>query len=177
MSMYNMVCGNNPCFGILARILDTVEPLSEVPRFRDMYTRAEGDQLQIVLYTRTGGGNREEYEEQNNALAAHPLYVKDWDDDFDTTFAHFAFSVPPEFEADLREFHLLVEEHPKFLAADKKFQRALEAIKGTLEETPIYVDPEKFGEVAERLIGRLPNISTMEQGLGVSCTESAEEQN
>ena len=96
MSLYNMLCGNNPLFPIYFAVLSTVQPISvdDVPRFRDVYTQVSDGMPQIVLYTRTGGGNREEYEAENDALAAHPLCVSDQDDDFDSTYAHFTFNVP-----------------------------------------------------------------------------------
>jgi len=72
----------------------------------------------IVIYTRTGGGNRDYYENEetcrdyfpeyfdgendpsgpwNDDLRAIPGYVRDQDDDFDSTYAHFYFDVPAEF--------------------------------------------------------------------------------
>lgn len=53
----------------------------------------------IHVYTRTGGGNREYYENctdgpSNNDLRAVGGYVADEDDDFDCTFATFRFAAP-----------------------------------------------------------------------------------
>jgi hypothetical protein len=58
------------------------------------------------VYTRTGGGNREYYDEKkgleandavfNDDLRALPTFIKDEDDSFDCTYAKFYFSVPPK---------------------------------------------------------------------------------
>lgn len=92
--MYNMISGYNracvyfmPMLGILR---------TEYPRFRDCYLSDD----KIVIFTRTGGGNRDDYEEQNNTLAAHPNYIRDYDADFDSTYANFEFSVPDKWRDD-----------------------------------------------------------------------------
>jgi hypothetical protein len=70
------------------------------PRFRDCFVNNEGDKPEIHLYTRTGGGNRDDYESEIKELQKHPNYLWDKDDDFDCTYATFAFSVPDEFKDD-----------------------------------------------------------------------------
>lgn len=98
MSFYNMLFGVNPAAGILLAMLgiDSSFP----PRFRDCYI--DGDH--IVIYTRTGGGNREDYEDENDAMCALPGYVSDADDDFDCTYATFRYTPPEKFRA---EFEML----------------------------------------------------------------------
>lgn len=105
MSMYNMLFGNNPLAGVVLSALNLTP--NDVPRFRDAYFDADEDRL--VIYTRTGGGNREYYdapgeyygEEKtgpfNCDLQAHENYLGDEDDDFDSTYAYFYFSVPESF--------------------------------------------------------------------------------
>jgi hypothetical protein len=83
----------------------------QVARFRDAWVEKGDDgEPVIAVYTRTGGGNRECFCEEygrahpdpdcylaaNEALAAHPLYLRDADDDFDSTYATFYFRSPPE---------------------------------------------------------------------------------
>ena len=70
---------------------------ADVPRFRDAYFHNG----MLVLYTRTGGGNREAYAEQNQKLRELPGYVSDDDDTFDSTFANFRYNPPPCLLADL----------------------------------------------------------------------------
>ena len=74
----------------------------EYPRFRDCFTADEeqGIENAIIVYTRTGGGNREAYEEENAVLQAMEGYQQDYDDTFDCTYACFVFDIPEEFKAD-----------------------------------------------------------------------------
>src|SRR5829696_977857 len=76
MSLFNWVAGNNPMFGVLARIIETVAPLPPVPRFRDMYTDDHDGKLVIVLYTRTGGGNRAAHGSVNEAILRYPHCIE-----------------------------------------------------------------------------------------------------
>lgn len=66
-----------------------------VDRFRgiDKDVDEDGEPV-IVLCTRTGGGNRESYREEWDAIRKHPNYIWDRDDDDDATFAYTYFSVP-----------------------------------------------------------------------------------
>jgi hypothetical protein len=87
----------------------------QIPRYRDCYW----DGSQIVIYTRTGGGNRDFYENErscrenypsyftgddtiqgpwNEDLRKLPGYIKDEDDSFDSTYASFYFQAPEEFK-------------------------------------------------------------------------------
>lgn len=149
MSLYNMTCGNNPLFGLYARILETVAPLPSIPRFRDMYTRECDGGVQIVIYTRTGGGNRDDYEDENGAMAAHPLFVCDFDDEYDPTFAHFVYSVPEKYEQSLLRVHRAGEGIPKLSTPADKFQRALDGIRG--ESKNATVTDEQTSELAAAL--------------------------
>ena len=97
MSLYNMMCGSNPAAGRLLAAIN-LDP-NTIPRFRDVWIN--DDMTEITVHTRTGGGNRDDYEEQNDAMAAHPLYLRDCDDDFDSTFADFTFRLPEEEKAKL----------------------------------------------------------------------------
>lgn len=64
-------------------------------RFRDIYINEDGSE--IILYTRNGGGNRYQYFYIFEILKKHPNYLRDWDDDFDSTYAYIAFSIPDDF--------------------------------------------------------------------------------
>lgn len=90
-----MLFGVEPTAGIALKMLD-IGP-QDVPRFRDAYfgwaDDAKTDPV-IVIHTRTGGGNREAYEAENARLTTLVGYRYDRDDDFDSTYADFCFSVP-----------------------------------------------------------------------------------
>lgn len=73
------------------------------PRFRDCFVGdAEHPEhaKRIVVYTRTGGGNREDYATENDWIRSLPGFVCDYDDSFDNTFACWVFDVPERWKAD-----------------------------------------------------------------------------
>lgn len=91
MSLYNAIFGENKSADQLLAMLGLTK--ASVGRYRDCYLDDKG---QIVVYTRNGGGNRDDYAEETAELQAHPLYLDDYDDDFDCTYAYYRFRVPEE---------------------------------------------------------------------------------
>lgn len=101
MSLYNMINGVSPLALFLIPMLGDKHPDS-YPRFRNVFT-ADEDKPEynnhIHVYTRVGGGNRDEgYGEDE--LYKHPNFVATFDDDFDSTYGTYVFSVPEEFQTD-----------------------------------------------------------------------------
>lgn len=89
MSFYNMIFGQNPLSDILLAMCDLTE--GDVGRFRDAWITENGE---LAIYTRNGGGNREYYmPDFNNNL----LYLRDEDDDFDSTYATIFFKIPEKY--------------------------------------------------------------------------------
>lgn len=101
MSLYNMLNGANPATFFVLPMLG--KHPDEYPRFRDCFIGDdERPELKdhIHVYTRTGGGNRECYEAENQAMREMPGFVTDYDDSFDCTFASWVFRVPERWKAD-----------------------------------------------------------------------------
>lgn len=92
MSLYNAIFGQNPLHKSILHMLQ-LNPY-KIARFRDAYVNKDG---KLEILTRTGGGNRPDYEESNKALQEHPHYIEDFDDPIDRTYARFVFNVPGEF--------------------------------------------------------------------------------
>ena len=90
MSLYNMLFGTNPNSDQLLSLLGKSQ--GDFGRFRDVYVE-DGF---IVVHTRNGGGNREDYEDVFDEMAEHPWYSHDADDDFDCTYANIYFKVPED---------------------------------------------------------------------------------
>jgi hypothetical protein len=61
--------------------------IADFPRYRDV--TVDTDQPLVVVCTRTGGGNRPEYEKENQCLRKLQGFVKDEDDSTDTTYAYW----------------------------------------------------------------------------------------
>lgn len=94
MSLYNMLNGVNPATFVILPMLGEKHP-DQYPRFRDCFIDGE----EIHVYTRVGGGNRNcGFGEEE--LQAHPNYLRDEDDDFDSTYATYIFSVPEQWKPD-----------------------------------------------------------------------------
>jgi hypothetical protein len=88
--MYNMIFGVNPDSDRLLELLGKTR--EDFGRFRDVYME-DGC---IVVHTRNGGGNREDYEDVFAEMEDHPWYSHDADDDFDCTYANIYFKLPED---------------------------------------------------------------------------------
>ena len=103
MSLYNMINGVSPCAFIFLPMLG--KHPDEYPRFRDCFLQDEDHPEyndHIHVYTRAGGGNRESYEDQIQAMREMDSFVIDFDDDFDSTYATFVFSIPEKWSDDFK---------------------------------------------------------------------------
>lgn len=102
MSLYNALFDYNEMAPLLLKALAL--DVDEIPRFRDCFLTNDRGEISIVVYTRTGGGNRKDYIKQNNEMTMHRYYVRDQDDDLDSTYALFYFKIPTEYEDELKEY-------------------------------------------------------------------------
>lgn len=163
MGLYNILHGMNPASMILLRALGLrhhkFNPDGKWPtgRFRDIHISGEGDK--IILFTRNGGGNRDcwDYEGCKDAstpethdpgclvhvnweLTEHPLYVKDYDDDFDSTYASFEFEVPQVLDRILPLDKLLKAQGGPPRPFRERFREVMDEIKSMppeqLEQDP-----------------------------------------
>lgn len=95
MSLYNMLCGINPAS---IRLLESINILySDIPRFRDVWIDKEFKK--IFIRARIGGVNREDYHDEIEKIKQHTLYIHDYDDSNDDTYAEFLFKFP-DYEGD-----------------------------------------------------------------------------
>jgi hypothetical protein len=144
MSLYNALFGVNQAAPVLLAMLGIDS--GAVPRFRDCFL-SEG---RIAIHTRTGGGNREMYENEESARSNYPEYftgkddpsgpwnddlrklsgfLHDEDDDFDSTYATFYFDVPEKFKH-------LIEKLPEGVDPAKRWQDALESLRTASPDDP-----------------------------------------
>lgn len=145
MSLYNSLFGVNSIAPILLKILDIDQPKGKYTsgRFRDIYLNADG--TKVILLTRNGGGNREDYFPED--IKKHPNYLTDYDDSFDSTYAYIEFSVPKQFEKEIKA--LATGKEPEKLS--EKFQRVVENLeKGKDTEETI-----KAKEVGKKIFKKM----------------------
>lgn len=93
MSMFDLVIGNS---GFPLPIIDVIYevPLNQVARYRDHWLERSGeDTLILAVYTRMGGGNREDYAEQIKAIHQTPNFLSDDDDAYDSTYSTLRFGL------------------------------------------------------------------------------------
>jgi hypothetical protein len=124
MSFYDMALGDGHQYD---RVESTAGILciapERFPRARDSWIEKDPGGAVIALYTRAGGGNRDDYAEQIALLQHHALYLEDADDTFDKTYATFRFRVP-ESIADVAE-SMAVDR----VDTDARWREAIESIK------------------------------------------------
>lgn len=90
MSLYNLIAGRNPSTAQFMQLLG--KNTADFGRFRDVYI----DNDYIVVHTRCGGGNREDYIDMFEEMEMHPWYSHDEDCDFDNTYANLYFRIPDD---------------------------------------------------------------------------------
>lgn len=134
MSLYNLVFGEQPLAPFLLKALGTDR--LRIPRYRDCFIVEQDGAQMICVHTRTGGGNREQYEKDraafgddyqegdpmNDDLRLLPGYLRDEDDDFDCTYANFFFSIPAPLTERLAGI-------PASEPPGERWRKALEAIR------------------------------------------------
>lgn len=150
MSMYNTLFGTEPTADLALKMLGITR--NNVPRFRDAYfswiDEIEAEPV-IIIYTRTGGGNRDFYENETRCRTQYPEYFTGecgdppcgpWNDDLrklpgyyndrdfggDITYAFFYFKVPEDARQAIIDY-LTVAGCPA--TSGEKFAAAIAALK------------------------------------------------
>lgn len=136
-----MLFGRNPAAEILLAMLNLTP--SSVGRFRDCYPSEDGER--IIVYTRNGGGNREEYQGVLDDLKSNPNWLQDYDDDYDCTYASIEFSVPTEFKELVKE----IADQTSTVAPAEKWQNLMQ----DLSERKDSAAASRALEVGKRIFG------------------------
>lgn len=100
---------------------------AEIDRLRDVSFGKDGEEIVVHIFCRTGGGNREHY--PNTKLVEHPLYIRDEDDSFDSTYAHYYLRLPEEVKAEVAAQGLALEELVDTETLKEKTDRAVDSLK------------------------------------------------
>jgi hypothetical protein len=116
MGLYNFVLGTQAQAPAIYIMLG-LQPIGsfDAGRVRDAWVRKGGER--VIVFTRNGGGNRKHYSSEGQDagegchctgctmtyhIPKHPQYVRDWDDDYDCTYAYIEFEVPEEYREVVR---------------------------------------------------------------------------
>ena len=94
MSLYNNLFGENSESSVLLGMIGVNKEYFD--RYRDVDLIENGTKIRV--FTRLGGGNREGYVETWDKIQNHELYIRDYDDDFDCTYAYIEFKIPEKFK-------------------------------------------------------------------------------
>lgn len=126
MSLYNMVMGTDPAVPAILSML-FLWPEDVPPRFRDASIVDFEGEWRICVLTRQGGGNRSDYDKSNRELQEHPLYIRDYDEPSDTTYATFEFRFPEEY---LPPDNFIEEVRQNVIRKQTPMQRYMSSIEG-----------------------------------------------
>jgi hypothetical protein len=121
--LYNAVLGDGNEMSRAALILPVFEQPAHVGRFRDIWVENHDGEPVIAIYTRNGGPNREDQAEAIESMRSNPLYLRDADDEFDSTYATFYFRAPERY----RDMLAGIMQEPVDMSA--KWREAIEAVK------------------------------------------------
>lgn len=129
MSMMMALVGRTPGAAMLLAAAG-LDP-QRCGRLRDCFLNSD---LQVVVFTRNGGGNRPDYEEATEYFRSQPGFVRDYDDDFDSTYAYYVLkmdetSYPTEFRQQFYDRTTAVVGTPM-----ERFHRVMEKMQD--ESTP-----------------------------------------
>lgn len=147
MSLYNQVFGHNPFAAVVLATLGA-DP-RRIGRLRDAYITPEG---KFAVLTRTGGGNRSDYQEQNAYMHTLPGFIEDKDDSFDSTYAVFTYEVPEDLKEAIAKAIDNGHAYDPAVAWKKLFEDLREK-----RDTPEVERAKKVGEQVAKAIEENPD--------------------
>lgn len=161
MSLYNMLFGRNQIAPVLLAAINLDE--GSVGRFRDCHLNDDGSEIHV--FTRNGGGNRDDYMPD---FSAHPFYLRDWDDDFDCTYATIAFKTPPEFRDAFRQLADKTDTRPPM----ERFAKLISDMESGKDNAAVSRALEVGGKIFEAInAGESKTVSTPDVSVNVIAPE------
>jgi len=100
MGLYHTLYGINPAAPVLLPAIGASK--ATFARFRDIFTSRDGSKIYVL--TQTGGGNREHFASNWEALRSMQQYDSDRDDAFNPTYAWITFKPLDEAMPIVRSF-------------------------------------------------------------------------
>lgn len=143
MSLYNMLFGINDDAPILLGMINT--NMDYFDRFRDVELINSGNIIRV--FTRLGGNNRHSYKDTWNKIKRNEYYLKDYDDNFDNTYAYIEFSIPDKYKDTAKN---MFKNEP--MSFEDKFKKELKDMNNPNSEAS-----KKAEKIAEKLINGINN--------------------
>ena len=138
MALYTQLFGENPDATAILGFAGLTRDM--FPRYRDAFLINEG--RNVVVYTRIGGPNRENYLKEIKDILSHPQYKDNCDDDFDNTYAYFKFNILDNYASTAKS---MFKEEP--VPVSIMFERHIERAKDPTSE-----EYKKDMEIAEQMM-------------------------
>lgn len=146
MSLYNMLFGENKETSVLLGMIGVNKEYFD--RFRDIELINNGTRIRV--FTRLGGGNREGYQETWDKIQSHELYVGDYDDDFDSTYAYIEFRIPDKYKETAKKMF-----NGEPVSFEDKFKKELEEM-----DIPGTEASKRAEKIANKIMGAIDNGET-----------------
>lgn len=128
---------------------------SQLLNEQDVYN-VNRDDFYFVIESRTGGGNREEYAEDNDAMAFDSRFVCDVDDSFDSTYALFVYEIDDDKNKELKDAYEILMSNPLKEALPHRFESvselygrvssALNALSNTNDDVVFFLQVQGFAQ-------------------------------
>ncbi len=150
MSLYNVLFGENSESPVLLGMIGVNKEYFD--RYRDVDLIEKGTKIRV--FTRLGGGNRPDYKKTWDKIRNHELYIKDYDDDFDCTYAYIEYNIPEQFKETAKK---MFKGEP--ISFSNKFKKELEEMDKP--ETEAY---KKAEEIAKKIINTIENTNENDNG-------------
>lgn len=143
MSLYNELFGINENSFVILAMLDL--DMEYFERFRDIDIIK--DATVIRVFVRLGGGNREPYKETWKKIRRNPLYITDYDDTYDNTYAYIEYQIPDFYRKTAK---ILYKGEP--ISFGERFQKYMKEMNVPNSEAA-----KKAEEIAKKIVSGIDN--------------------
>jgi hypothetical protein len=157
MSLYNMLYGTNSQMDAALKAAGLSD--ANLGRIRDAYFVNDNQDIVVAVFTRNGGGNRDCIHDDSDtptcditgdlndicygcvithAEELFPNFIRDEDDDCDSTYATMYFTILPEFKEQVCQ---AIKENPSLIVKStfgERFEKTMELLENTRKMDDIH---------------------------------------
>lgn len=142
MSLYNKLFGENENAMELLGMIKLTR--NDFGRYRDTYLNKNA--TIITVLARIGGDNRKNYKQVFTNIRKNKWYIRDFDDNFDNTYAYLQFKVPEEYQYTCK----IIAPKEEELTVSEKFKKEL--AEAEIQGTDAY---KKMDIIAKQIMGEI----------------------